>query len=798
MSQSFKKRWRQVLAGAALVALTASVWWQFHPRGEATSLSSRNAGEPSYFVTQVQPILEKRCVACHGCYGAPCQLKMESPEGLARGAFKTDVNITRMFMSGETTRLGIDAHSTREWRNKGFFDVVSNGLMAGYLEMKAVNPDVFNTVRPDLAPRFCASDANEFNYFRATHPEAGMPYGLVPIPQGELAILKRWMAMGAPLRDTDMRLAAAKPLTSSEKEQLKSWDDFFNAQGDLRDAKQSLVSRYIYEHLFLATIYFGDSPDHFFRLVRSRTPCEAGINEIPTRRPNDDPGVRRPYYCLKLIDYALVEKNNTPYQLSPKKMERFRQLFFGSQWTVRTTPSYRVEHAANPFLVFQDIPAEARYRFLLDDARYHVSTFIKGPVCYGTAAVNSIDEQFYVFFLNPDADPFISRSHGASPDEFARQAIPELSMPGEYGVDIEPASIPFSWVGLMNKRNTYRDLRFAYGARLRPRGYTLKDVWDGEGSNPNAVLTVLRHDDSAYVLHGARGDLSRTVAMVDYGIFERLCYNLVVNWDSYSNTGYQLMTRIYMGMLRMDWEELFLQFLPSSERSRIRSEWYQGPLTTLKIATFYPQVGLDHQTGVSFRAPAQAKAELVGKILFERLGDKVRGEVDRLNWRRTGAEQARSRVLQPEEKVLRSLSGTRVKEALYPSFFPDFSLLLVTDEKGEPARLYSIVHNKEMASLAWIFLDSARRNYKEDSLMVFEGVAGSYPNSMFRVKQSQLASFAAAIREMRDNSDWTNLLIRYGVLRSEPKFWKIYDDIQSLMPRYLGPESGILDLTRFY
>ena len=34
----------------------------------------------------VQPILQRRCVVCHGCYDAPCQLKLSAWQGVARGA----------------------------------------------------------------------------------------------------------------------------------------------------------------------------------------------------------------------------------------------------------------------------------------------------------------------------------------------------------------------------------------------------------------------------------------------------------------------------------------------------------------------------------------------------------------------------------------------------------------------------------------------------------------------------------------------------------------------------------------
>ena len=35
---------------------------------------------------EVKPIIENRCMVCHGCYDAPCQLKMEAYEGIQRGA----------------------------------------------------------------------------------------------------------------------------------------------------------------------------------------------------------------------------------------------------------------------------------------------------------------------------------------------------------------------------------------------------------------------------------------------------------------------------------------------------------------------------------------------------------------------------------------------------------------------------------------------------------------------------------------------------------------------------------------
>ena len=34
----------------------------------------------------IKPIIDRRCVVCHGCYDAPCQLKMSSMDAIDRGA----------------------------------------------------------------------------------------------------------------------------------------------------------------------------------------------------------------------------------------------------------------------------------------------------------------------------------------------------------------------------------------------------------------------------------------------------------------------------------------------------------------------------------------------------------------------------------------------------------------------------------------------------------------------------------------------------------------------------------------
>ena len=531
----------------------------------------------------------------------------------------------------------------------------------------------------------------------------------------------------------------------------------------------------------------------FFRLVRSRMPCEAGINEIATRRPNDDPGPGDFHYCLSRFDQTIVDKTHIPYDLSPQKLERIRQTFLAPLWDVKNLPSYSEETAGNPFVTFADIPVRARYQFLLDDAEYEISTFIKGPVCNGSVAVNSIQEQFFVFFLRPDADNMVSSA------EYAKQAEDKLILPGVWGSDVPILDgVPF-FRRLVEQREAYRKLRADGAHKLRPAGYRLEDIWDGDGRNPNALLTVFRHFDTAVVMKGAIGDLPKTGFVLDYALFERLVYNLVVNYDVFGNVGHQALTRLYMDMIRMEAEELFLDFLPPSQRVGLRNSWYRGgPLTELKLRYVFPLVNRSAPSGITYRNQARAKAEFVERVINEHLPSPVRGRPDALNWKALQFPAGRAAPeLTTTEEALRQIASIKAATATpFARFLPDLAIVLVRAEDGS-ARLYSIVHNREHDNISWILGESERFAPQEDSLTVRAGVIGAYPNMFFVVPEKRIEGFSRAIARLRSVADYDRLIDAFGVRRSDENFWSVYDAINSTHRAGDPVRSGTLDLTRY-
>ncbi len=734
---------------------------------------------------EVQPVLERRCVVCHGCWDAPCQLLLSSGAGIERGGTKEAVYRSDRLVAMDPTRLGIDAKTTAQWRERGFHPVVEGGSDALLLRMLALgraHPFVAGEKLPasvplDIDRELSCPTPKEFGNYARKQPEGGMPYGTAPLTDAELGLLAAWVARGAPAAP------APPPPAPAVRDQVARWEAFLN--GD--SVKHRLMARYLYEHWFLAHLTFESLPaGPFFRIVRSRTAPGEPPDEIATRRPYDDPGVARVWYRLVPLDQAIVRKTHIVYPLGNARRRRLSELFLGSGWQPTRLPAYGAE-ASNPFTTFAEIPARSRYQFLLDDAEYFIMTFIRGPVCRGQVAVDVIEDHFFVAFLDPDRDLSV-----VDPG-FLEHAAPLLALPAEHGDHLLPGQL---WLAFAEDQRRYLDLREqAYDAADPGRlGPSLDFLWDGDGRNPNALLTVFRHYDNAAVVRGFVGAIPKTAWVMDFPILERIYYDLVADFDIFGNVLHQVATRLYMDHLRMQSENLLLAFLPADRRDAIRASWYVGATQELDYRRVDTVRSQGHGTQIPF-ASADPKAELIRQILAR--DRAVAGPPDLLN--RCGAppcdrpgasplERRAERALQP----LASVSGRFVAE------LPELSFLRVRAAEGAGRdAVYSLVHNAAHTNVASMFDEVERRVPAEDTLTVAPGYLGSYPNFFFDVEGAQIEAFASALAAVDGPPAFEGLVERYGVRRSSPRFWEDADFFHDDFRRREPTEAGLFDLARY-
>lgn len=742
-----------------------------------------------HFNEHVNPIIENRCVVCHGCYDAPCQLKLSSADGILRGASKELVYDGTRILAADPTRLKVDALTTEQWREKDFFAVLnersqvnhinaSNSLMYRMLQLKQQHPLPKEKLLDDdfqlgLSREQQCATIPEFDEFALENPLWGMPYALPKLSQKEHSILSNWIVSGAPLPHP-------KPLAEKLEKQVNDWEAFLNEDS----LKHQLTGRYIYEHLFLANLYFTDTalfsgiketkrPGRFFKLVRSSTPPGFPIRIIPTRRPYDDPKTRRVYYRLQLLNATVVAKSHMPYALNQERLDWVKELFIIPDYAVEELPSYSLDVATNPMVTFKDLPVSARYRFILKESEFIISGFIKGPVCRGQVALNVIDDHFWVFFVDPQ--------HQSSEQfsQFLSEQSNNLRLPGEASSN---TGIIRNWLRYSSLHDNYLEARNQGVKQGVKDGLNLDMslIWNGEHKNQNSALTVFRHFDSSTVMKGLVGQNPKTAWLIGYPLLERIHYLLVAEFDVYGNIGHQLITRLYMDFLRMEGEFNFLALLPQKERIKLANHWYRDTSDSVK----------EHLIGKEGQYLDDPKIKYLTnnpKVeLFEKIRSHLKGAVS--------SEYDLFNLTLPPEQT-HALSAINKVAGTAANIMPEVSTLMVVDTL-QRKQLYTIIRNSGHSNISSLLSEDENRLPEEDYLSVVPGVVGTYPNAFYKISESELSVFTSSISKLEDEDDYEILADRFSIRRTNRNFWQHSDQVHRWFKAKQPLTYGVLDYNR--
>ena len=747
---------------------------------------------------EVRPVLESRCVVCHGCYDAPCQLKLSSPAGIFRGSNKTKVYNASRLTADAPTRLFIDAMTTEEWRQKGFDAVLNEGedspvknledsVIYRMLRQKQLYPQARTGMLSEdfdvsLDRAQSCPTLDEFDEYAAKHPKGGMPYAMPNLGREEYTTLVHWLAQGAPMpEDKEPSTVAAK--------QIKQWEDFLNdGSNNASNNKTRLVARYLYEHLFQAHLHFaGTDNREFYRLVRSTTAPGEPVEVVPARRPYGD-ATTSVYYRIVRHQGSIVAKTHMVYELSKKRMQRYSKLFFEAEYEVTSLPSYEPAVASNPIKTFAAIPVKSRYKFLLDEARFFIEGFIKGPVCRGQIALNVIEDQFWVVFFDPDAG--IMSLH----DEFLNATADYLASPAELEDNFK----------LLNGRSHYRKLfqKYIHSKVTAATDFdpvNIKDamryIWKGDGENPNTALTIFRHMDSASVNYGFIGNYPETAWVIDYSVLERIHYLLVAGYDVYGNLGHQLNTRLYMDFLRTEGEDYFLAFMPAGKRQDIRDNWYQG----------IRQSNKDDEGGLSWLSREFVTGYQTGnpqlefyRQLEQYLGP-LTGDGDYIN--RCTTDKCQPKVKQDILRADKAMQQAAKMDGLIVQVLPDVAFVRVKmGARPEQDLAYTLISNKAYKSVTSMFSNEEltdRRDYEGDTQTVVRWLEGSYPDFFYVVELDDIEQFVGEYSAIENRQQYEVFVARYGLRRTSEDFWKHADWFTQQYAREQPILSGIYDLNRY-
>ncbi|MGB3725635.1 MAG: fatty acid cis/trans isomerase [Glaciecola sp.] len=735
----------------------------------------------------VKPVIQQRCVVCHACYDAPCQLKMGSYAGISRGANSERVYNGERLVEANLTRLFEDAHTQSQWRDKGFFPVVND---AASTSKNAAHENVASSVLAHLlhmkqqqAPESTGGKTNKLNEkdypldlnreyqcpttdtigeYTENYSKWGMPYGLPKLSESKHNTLMTWIAQGAQGNDK-------VEVSDTNQRSIERWEAFFNGN----DLKTQLMSRYLFEHLFLVHLHFdATSPQQYFKLVRSSTAPGMPVNGIYTRRPFDNPNTERVYYRIVPVQQTVVHKSHMPMLLNDERMTKWKTWFINTQYEVTSLPSYLPEEASNPFITFAQIPLNSRYKYMLDESQNTIMQFIKGPVCRGQMALNVINDHFWVVFAGPDLN-VVQNS-----DAFMREARQKITLPAEQ----ESNALPTAWMNYAAMEREYLNAKslFIENHLKNKVSVDLDLLWDGNQTNDNMALTIFRHNDAASVVKGLVGNNPQTAWVLTYPLFERIHYLLVAGYDVYGNLGHQLNSRMYMDFLRMEGEFNFLAFLPKDTQKEVRAKWYRGSVSEVEKFV-YEGNSASLTSDISFttnRPYTELLAMLKDKF------DGTRSE------RHSLSNSDASKTVKQAFAKINTLQGENV------SLLPESTIVRVVTEKAGQQQFFTMLRHSAHSNISHLFNEADRRLPSEDTVTIANGFMTSHPNAFLQIKHSEIADFAEAVENLSSEQDYSILLDNYGIRRTHPQFWEYADIMHEYFAQHYPVEFGYLDFNR--
>jgi hypothetical protein len=816
------------------------------------------------YLGSIQPLLAKRCAVCHTCSDSPCSLKLNSYEGFQRGASKSNPYKVRV---GE-----LDFPSEKQGA-KDFFAVHSpkfnDSLMFQFLKLGANNTtEEGQAFRLDAntsldanhgkATFTCPQNLKEFQAYASSFPNGGMPYGLPKIEQSEHERLLRWLAENAgkgPKAEVMDEL-----YRPTQQEVIHAWEMFLNFGRE--GLRSQLVARYIFEHTFNAHIVFDEMPGEFFRLVRTNIAPPQGnpkefrrVVKIETSLPTDAvPGSKPFYYRFEKLVETIAQKDNVVFRLSKPAIEHYQKLFFDpkTSWSVTKLPGY---DTADVFKNFAAIPGAIRHRFMLENARYIADSMVRAPVCKGESATFAIADHFWVFFLKPESDP----SSGAK--------IP-MNQDGFDGLNMDVTAWTNS--GAIEDRFVRNyNFQIEYETAMRKnlgnrKGLGLKDLWFGEPlvdgaskANRNSWLSITRHDTNTTVQFGHEGGMPQSMWVLSYANFERLYYNLVVNFKYWGSIDHKLGTWRNMSHERMDGEDIFLSFLPPNARNQVRDEWsgglelsddqaYLGPIISklIKLKTgidtggkpvrryldLYPlqslRQGSIRDTEVAYNGDLRADYQLARLIRDNMKRSGVIAQSDELN-----SDESDENIL-PQDKLKSSAASIpslskfddwdkAVKQVFsdrgrgrYAPYLPAITWVRVKTDDGN-YRIYSLIGNRGYKSHNISLLSSSEtsspvRDIARDTTSIYRGIVGDYPQLFLdtelndgNLSAAKLLQIVQSINNSNYRQKFDEIRRSFAIERNSPKFWPFVDWLHDWMIQTMtdfGPGmvwAGLIDLSKY-
>ena len=216
-------------------------------------------------------------------------------------------------------------------------------------------------------------------------------------------------------------------------------------------------------------------------------------------------------------------------------------------------------------------------------------------------------------------------------------------------------------------------------------------------------------------------------------------------------------------------------------RQQVRDRWYrEAPKHNIQYLQD-ASAHYDGETGIAFRSN-DPLAELYSML------KEHAARVDAMRYALQSSGLSGEAIGQ-----LAALSGVRGKPVAH---LPEVSFLTVRGAPGGD-RHFTLLANLAHKNVAVVTGEGRRLLPEEHTLSLLTGFVGSYPNTFLVVDTRALPEFVAAVRGLASEADYAELLGRYGLRRTDARFWAHSDALHAAYRRWAPREAGQFDYNRY-
>ncbi|MDA8792174.1 fatty acid cis/trans isomerase [Bacteriovoracaceae bacterium] len=756
--------------------------------------------QSSYYLSHIKPIFENRCVACHACEAAPCQLKLDSFEGFDRGATTSYPKAIKL-AERPMTRIFKDAKTTAHWRDKGFWSIVNRDAnlsdgdrLQQSLLYRFIKQSRDQSKRGEIiekTPREfkkCVKDIKQFeqDFAKKDNIHRGMPFGLKPLNDDEFNAIQNWVILGSkgPTENEFRRMKMASNRTTIDK-----WEKFLNQPNN----KNAWTAKYLYEHLFLAHFHFDDNPGEFFELQRSKPNVnEFEIDEIVTKFPYNDP-IEKFEYRFNRVHSSIAHKTHIVYEVKNETLDEIVELFIDSNWG-KNIPKVSYDEI-NPFYNFKPIPAKVRYKYLIYNSRLMMDFFTRGPVCSGgQLATWVLQDHTWAIFEDPEFDITATDEYYSDNNKVQMHLkIPTMNKTKR------------AWPYYSVHTKKYERIHAKKLEERFPNGRGLDVIWNGnKGSqkngneyNPNALLTLYRHSGYSVSVHkGQIGEVPKTFALLNYSIFERVYYDLVAGLNIYGGLNHKLNLRLMITHLRREMEDNFISLLPISQRKDQREKWYKSYMKHVKEFHFDKIKSKIRFDKKHTAANGDHAKNLAINIINTHLKN-VSGPIDPISGHARHLSTPKVIPFINDEKSLNDglklISG---KTGGFAQYLPEVSYFAFKLKSGK-LLYYTVNKNIAHKSVHYLFKEKNQIDHQNTTLNIQKDFPLSFPQLFMQIDINKANRFISNLAKLNSAKSFQKIENEFGIQKNDDRFWKFYDDLNNHHKKIDPINYGILDLNRY-